>query len=342
MARKKKVRLQDIAEKTGYSISTISHFINKTRNIDESTQESIFKVLQELEYQPPSKRSHKAKSLSIGVVISDVRVDFFDELIRELEDIAYEEGYQITFMDSEENPEKELYCIKTLIKNNVAGIILAPSNAKADLGFCANFPIVQVDRMLDDSTFDFVGIDNMMVTYSLTKKIISKGVKNIGLISFTEDNYCARERTKGYRLAMIENHIFNTDHMLVIDYDASTNNSNISNFIGSHPEIDTVICASSNICYEVLGKIKRLGEKNHIKHVCTFDNNKWLDYVQFPVDAISQPITNIAMTAVEMLKNKITRDQNSNISRKIILNCTIEGRSSLFKVGDNLPPQLLN
>lgn len=329
MARKKKVRLLDIAEKTGYSISTISHFINKTRTIDENTQEVIIKAIQELGYQLPSKRSQFSKIMSIGVVISDIRVDFFAELIRELEDIAYEEGYHLHIMDSEENPEKELYCVKTLIKIGVAGIILAPCDTKADFSFCKNFPIVQVDRMLDAGYFDFVGIDNMMDTYRLTKRVLDDGPHKVGLITFSDSNYCARERRNGYRLAMIERQAYKAEHTLVIDYDADTNHSNISKFINEHTELDTIICTSSNICYQVLGKIKQLGQENTIKYVCTFDNNKWLDYVDFPVDAISQPITDIAITAVEMLKNRILNLNNPS-NKKVLLNSSIEGRSSIF------------
>lgn len=342
MARKKKVRLQDIAEKTGFSISTISHFINKTRNIDETTQEIIMKATHEMGYQIPSKRAYLSKSKCIGVVLADIRVDFFDELIRELEDIAYDEGYQIIIMDSEENSEKEIQCIKTLIKADVVGIIVAPCDTKADFSFCANIPLVQVDRKIDSDMFDFVGIDNMMATYNLTRKIIAKGKKNIGMITFTDKNYCARERRKGYRLAMIENNIFKPEHILEIEYDGDNIHSNISKFISSNLEIDTLICTSSNICYEVLGKIHRLGDKNHITYVSTFDNNKWLDYVAFPVDAISQPVTNIAMTAIELLKNKIMNTQMMNSSRRIILNCSIEGRSSLFREGDGDEPLVLN
>lgn len=330
MARKKKVRLQDIAENTGYSITTISHIINKTRNVDEATKEVVLKAIDELGYQLPSKRSQNAKSLTIGVIIADIRVDFFDELIRELEDIAYEEGFHIMIMDSEENPEKEMYCIKKLMKENVAGIILAPCNTKANLNFCANFPIVQVDRMLDNDYFDFVGIDNMLITYQLTKKLLKKNKTNIGLITFTDNNYCVRERRKGYNLAMMEGSVYNPDHTLVINYDADTNSSSISEFIQQHSEIDTMICASSNICYEVLCEIKRMGDKNHIKNICTFDNNKWLDHVAFPVDAISQPITDIAITAIELIKNMILSPQTSSNRKKIFMNCNIEGRSEMF------------
>lgn len=330
MAQKKKTRLKDISERTGYSITTISHVINKTRNVDPGTRDVVLKALDDLGYQLPSKRNQLTKSETLGVVIADIRVDFFDELIKELEDIAYEYGYHIVVMDSEENPKKELYCIRKLIDIGVAGIVLAPCNTKADLSFCADFPIVQVDRMLDADYFDFVGIDNMMSSYYLTRKLLMKGRDRIALITFTDNNYCARERRKGYTLAMMEHGTYRSEHTLVISYDADTNHETISRFIRQHTDVDTIICASSNICYEVLCEIKQLGADTHIKNVCTFDNNKWLDHVAFPVDAISQPITDIACIAIDLLKTKIVDRSSPGGQKRIILNSCIEGRSELF------------
>ncbi len=342
MARKKRVRLQDIAEKTGFSISTVSHFINKTRNIDETTQESIMKAIQELGYKMPSKRKQFSKGTILGVIVSDIRVDFFAELIKELEVLAYEEGYHVIVMDSEENPEKEKLCLTTMMNLKVSGLLIAPASTKSDFSICSQFPIVQIDRMIETGSYDFVGIDNMVTSYEITKRLLLKGKTNIGLITFPQDNYCARERTQGYRLAMLEFACFQEDHILLIEPDADTNPTNISRFLLANPAMDTLLCTNSNICYEVLGKMQALGKRSPIQYVSTFDNNKWLDHVTFPVDAITQPITNIAITAIEMLKNKIVQKQTMNTSRRIILNCSIEGRSSLFKKGASEEPLVLN
>jgi LacI family transcriptional regulator len=341
MARKKKVRLQDIADKTGYSISTVSHVINKTRTVDPNTKEIVLEAIVELGYQLPSKRTQVTRSQTIGVIIADIRVDFFNELIKELEELTYEEGYHIVVMDSEENPEKEIQCLKKLIKDEVAGIILAPCDTKADLSFCKHFPIVQVDRMLDGDLFDFVGIDNMMVTYYLTKKLANSTTGKIGFISHSDENYCSRERRKGYNLAMIESGLYDSDHTLVISYDADTNNHNISKFITNNPDIETIICASANICYEVLGEVKRLGKNNSIKNLCTYANNKWFDHVVFPVDAIAQPVTDIAVIAVDLLKEKIANPIPTGNSKRILLNSTVEGRSDLFINGSSSSSQLV-
>lgn len=342
MKRTKKVRLQDIAEKTGFSISTISHFINKTRNIDEATQEIILQAIQQLGYQMPSKRKQFAKESILGVIVSDIRIDFFSELVKELEVLAYEEGYQVIIMDSEENPEKEKLCLATMMSIKVSGLLIAPASTKSDFSACSQFPIVQIDRMVDTGNYDFVGIDNLMTSYEMTKRLLMKGKTNIGLVTFSQDNFCARERTKGYRLAMLEHERFQESHILLIEPDADTNPTNISKFLLRNPDLDTLFCTNSNICYEVLGKMQALGKRNPIRFVSTFDNNKWLDHVAFPVDAITQPITNIAMTAIEMLKNKIVQNQTMNTSRRIILNCSIEGRSSLFKEGNSDEKQFLN
>ena len=176
----------------------------------------------------------------------------------------------------------------------------------------------------------------------MTKCLLQKGKTRIGLVTFSQDNFCARERTKGYRLAMLEYELFHEEYILLIEPDADTNPTNISKFLLTNPGLDTLLCTNSNICYEVLGKMQALGKKNPIRFVSTFDNNKWLDHVAFPVDAITQPITNIAMTAIELLKNKIVQDQTMDSSRRILLNCSIEGRSSLFKEDTSDKPHFLN
>jgi LacI family transcriptional regulator len=327
MTKKKKVRLQDIANKTGYSIATISHFINKTRKIEESTQKIIIEAIEELGYPLPSNRSYTKGDLTIGVIISDIRVDFFSDLIRELEDFAYDNDINIIFMDSEENPQKEIQSIDYMINNGVAGIILAPTNTKADYSKYKHFPIVQVDRRIDSDIFDFVGIDNLTACYLLTKKLFDKKHDNVGFITFYDDNYCARERNRGYKLACIDYDKYNEDYILQIPYDAGTNGKSIKSFILEHQEITALVCTSTNITNEVIDAIYKSEGKSNVKNISTFDNNKWLDLLKIPVDSISQPINAIATTSINLLINKIQNKEYSKETKKIFLNCETVGRN---------------
>ena len=325
MKKKKKVRLQDIADKTGYSIATISHFINKTRKIEESTQKIIIDAINELGYKMPSNRSYTKGSLTIGVIISDIRVDFFTDLIREIEDFAYDNDINIIFMDSEENSEKELQCIEYMISNGVAGIILAPNNTQADYKKYSDFPIVQVDRRLDSDIFDFVGIDNLTTCYIMTRKLFESNCQNVGFVTFNEDNYCARERNRGYKLACIDFNKFNQSNILTIPFDAGINGKDIKTFLLENNSLDAIVCTSTNITNEVIDAIYKLKDRVNIKKISTFDNNKWLDLLKIPVDSIVQPINAIATTSVNLLLNKIHNKEYSKETKKIFLNCeTIE------------------
>lgn len=325
MKKKKKVRLQDIANKTGYSIATISHFINKTRKIEESTQKIIIDAIEELGYHLPSNRSHTKGNLTIGLIISDIRVDFFTDLIRELEDFAYDKDISIIFMDSEENKEKEIQCIEYMISNGIAGIILAPTHTGADHSKYKQFPIVQVDRRLDSDFFDFVGIDNLTAAYFLTRRLYAAKHSNIGIINFKDNNYCARERLRGYKLATIDFGKLNNDFILTIPYDAGSNEKDIESFLLEHPELTALVCTSTNITSEVIDAVIRLGDKINITKISTFDNNKWLDLLKFPVDSIVQPINAIATTSINLLLDKINNQEYSKETKKIFLNCeTIE------------------
>ncbi len=325
MKKKKKIRLQDIAEKTGYSIATISHFINKTRKIEESTQKIIIEAIEELGYPLPYNRSYSKGDLTIGVIISDIRVDFFSDLIRELEDFAYDNDINIIFMDSEENPEKEIQCIEYMINNGISGIILAPTNTKADHSKYSQIPIVQVDRRLDSDLFDFVGIDNLTACYLITKKLFEANHENVGFITFNDDNYCARERNRGYKLACIDSNKYNEQNILTIPFDAGINGKDIKTFLLENPQITALVCTSTNITNEVIDAIYKLESKINIKKISTFDNNKWLDLLKIPVDSILQPINAIATTSVNLLLNKIHNKEYSKDTKKIFLNCeTIE------------------
>lgn len=327
MAKKKKVTLQDIAIKTGYSIATISHYINKTRKIEESTQESILKAINELGYPLPATRNYTSGSIIIGIIISDIRVDYFSEIVRAAENYAYDNSINIVFMDSEENPKKEKSCIKTMIKMGVAGIILAPSDTKANFNFCKSFPIVQIDRMVDNTNFDFIGIDNLTSTYIMTKKLLNSGHSNVGFITFPPDNYCARERARGYKLSMIENNVYKDNLFLEIPYDATSSENNITGWLRKHEEITSIVCTSTNICSDVLDSIETLKNKTNIKKICTFDNNKWLDHLSVPIDSLVQPTTSIAITAIEMLLLKISSCEQRNEAKKIFLNSEIVERN---------------
>jgi LacI family transcriptional regulator len=59
---------------------------------------------------------------------------------------------------------------------------------------------------------------------------------------------------------------------------------------------------------------------NQIK-IVTYDDNKWLDYLKFPVSVITQPTSEIGFTAIDQLVRMILRPKER---KKIAMNVFLE------------------
>ena len=110
-------------------------------------------------YSKVKKRGIASKSSTIGMIIADIREEFFAEIIKYTESMCRNLGYNIIFCDSEQNLNNELNCIKLLLENNIDGLILAPTDISHDYHILReqNIPTVLIDRNIDSGKFDFVG-----------------------------------------------------------------------------------------------------------------------------------------------------------------------------------------
>ena len=235
--------------------------INKTRHVDNETKHAVLEAIKRFEYKAPSthqKKSPSKISKTIGIVIADIREDFFSDLIKHTESMVRNMGYNVLFCDSEQNALTELSCIKLLLKSNIDGLILAPADTSTEYPILKeqNIPTVLVDRNIDNGDLDFVGIDNFRSTLEATQKLIRLNVKNIAFIGYSEINYTIKERKAGYKTAMLEAGIFNHKNTLQVSYhNQAENNQSIYEFIKMNPDLEGVVCGSTVICHETIGSI---------------------------------------------------------------------------------------
>jgi LacI family transcriptional regulator len=51
----------------------------------------------------------------------------------------------------------------------------------------------------------------------------------------------------------------------------------------------------------------------HQIQIVTYDDNKWLDYLKFPVSVITQPTSEIGFTAIDVLVTAILHPENRKL-----------------------------
>jgi len=312
---KPKVTIKDVAARSGFSVTTVSHVINKTRFVDKSTKNKVLDAISELGYRPNIiARSLKGKGTkTIGLIISDIREGFFSEIIKSIETKAFKEGYNVILCDSEEKVKEERFYIDVLLQKGIDGLILSPVDSNADFEdiLVYHIPITQLDRKMNNLKTDFVGIDNEESSKKAVYHLLNEGYKKIGYIGFEERIYTMEKRRDGYVQALKEEGL--DSFTLHISYQTENIESTITKWFDNNRDIDSVICGNENICYGVLSAVNRMGIKiPDDLGVISFDDTKWFKFVYTPISAISQPTRKIGEVAVEML---IKRIKNKNIDK---------------------------
>jgi LacI family transcriptional regulator len=118
------VKLIDIAEKAGVSLTTVSRVLNGDRNVKASTRTRVQRTMQELNYYPNLHARSLAggKSKTLGVLVSNLDNPFFLDIYRRFEHIARERGYDCFISATHYDPDRLRANIRSMIGLRVAGI----------------------------------------------------------------------------------------------------------------------------------------------------------------------------------------------------------------------------
>ena len=215
---RKMLNIREIAKLAGVGKSTVSRVINNTGYVSEDTRKRIEKVMKENGYHPSAvaRSLSRQQTNSIGIIIPQVNNLFFNEIITGVENVVDENGYVLSFSNTNNDPDKENNAVLAFIEQRVSGIILQPTFSYEDAIYqehlCKTLsrlqaPIVLVDRPLKHSVWDGVFFDGYLASYQATAALIESGNKTIGIITGNLDMQLARERFEGYIQAMKEHNI---------------------------------------------------------------------------------------------------------------------------------------
>jgi LacI family transcriptional regulator len=205
----KRTTLKDVAQKTGYSVNTVSRALRNMPDISPETRLKIQETANSMGYI----NNTIASSLRLGytntiaVIIPDVSNLFFTFMMEDIERTARDHGYSSILLNTFEDEDMELFALQTALNKNVDGILWSPTQGSTEnLRFLkeSGVPFVLFARNYRDENTDFVVGDDLMGGYMATKHLIDNGHTNIVIITPPVYNPSARDRREGYMKALRE------------------------------------------------------------------------------------------------------------------------------------------
>ena len=321
----KKETLNTIAERTGYSITTISRVLSGNASkyrISKATCEAVVAEAHRCNYVPGSSAQilRTAKSGMVGLLVPSLSNPFFAEMASVVVTDLRRQGFTTIVIDAMESEDNMLEGVKTLILRQVEGIIAIPcgDDALALERLAKQTPVVTIDRYYENTTLPFVTTNNYQGGLDGTNKLIARGHRKIACIQGAKDSMPSRERVRGYLDAMSAAGL--AGNCLVTGNDFTIQNGYLeTKLLLSSEDRPTAIFALSNTI--LLGSLKALNESS-VKvpsemALLSFDDNIFMEYLTPSIARISQPTADMATLAVKILLDKMAGKTGINSQIKL-------------------------
>ncbi len=345
----KKVTIRDVAREAGVSVTLVSFVMNAKMGkdgrldcpVNPDTAERVLQVAKKLGY----RRNNAAASLrsgrshSIAVIVSDIANPFFAEICRNIENIAYKDGFTVIFASSEENPHKLAHLVETMVGYNVEGLIVAPClGAEAALAraISIGIPTVLIDRNMPGDEFGRVLVDNVDAGKMATKYLLHQGFGKIEMISYKSGVTSLTDRESGYATAMDEAGLKDDIRVHKIEYDTEAAKKDVIEVLREAAKRGTeaFILPTKRIAMYGFNALNALGLSmpKDFSFVC-FDESDVYELNKPVVPHIIQPLSEIAVKSFDLLQKMIEGDvaaeeKTSLLKVKLVLGGRFGGEST--------------
>ena len=266
--KSKNISIKHIAEQLGISISTVSRALHDAYDVSPETRKKVLALAEELDYQPNPYAVSLVKHSTniIGVLLPEIATHYFSTVVKGIQDVAYNCGYNVMFFISSESLEREKAILKQLNINTLDGLLVSVSsetNTSEHFMKLINkgLPLVFFDRVLPDVPTSKVIQDDYQGAFNTTEHLIQQGYKRIAHLGGPKNLEVSRLRAQGY-LDALEKHgqvILNKKYVVYSGVSQEDGVRDVSKLLGLKPLPDAIFCFNDRKAIGAMLALKRYG-----------------------------------------------------------------------------------
>jgi LacI family transcriptional regulator len=348
MNKKKKTTITDIARELDVTPSTVSRALNNHPRISDSTKKAVWNLVEKMNYQPNNIATalRNGKSNFIGVIVPTSDRYFFASVIRGIEEVVRDEGYNLIICQSDEQTNKEQKNIDALLQIQVDGIIASVAKATTEFSYFEkiinqNVPLVLYDRAGENLNVNSVVCDDYRGAYNAVSHLIEQGCTKIAHFAGQQHIKIYKDRLRGYLdalkdygLPVNERFIIESDLINDTDIILAAGAKMMENLLNLSESPDGVFSASD---FAALGAIKAL-KSNGISvpesvALVGFSNDFSSSVIEPGLTSLDQHTKRMGMNAGRLFLEQINNPRKIKSPKSVILEPTlvIRGSSSIKK-----------
>lgn len=323
------ITIKEVAKKAGVSIATVSRYLTNPTSIKGENRKNVQQAIQELGYQPflYARKLAGGKLNTFGLIIPGYEGIFYSfyaiETIRNVALALDKKGTDLHL---------HIFWNKDNFRTSlVDGVIFADvidNEVQLKRLIKEKFPLVVMNKKIDDPTVSYVAIDNFKGAFNATEFLIHHGHRFIAHLAGDLRVQCAHERLDGYKSALEKNKIkVREEYVKITNFSAKDARDKLEELFSLKEPPTAIFCCSDDIAAEVLN----FAEEKKIKvpkalSVIGFDDNVRKFHANLSITTVRQPIDKMATLGVEILNEIVA---NKATIKRVVLDAELIVRDTV-------------
>ncbi|WP_338217363.1 catabolite control protein A [Lacticaseibacillus salsurivasis] len=311
---KQTITIYDVAREANVSMATVSRVVNGNPNVKPATRKKVLEVIDKLDYRPNAVARGLAskKTTTVGVIIPDVTNMFFSSLARGIDDVATMYKYNIILANSDENSQKEVQVLNTLLAKQVDGLIYMGNDISDSIRqefSRSKTPIVLAGSVDPDEQVGSVNIDYVAAVEAATTQLINSGSKQVALVTGQlAQPINGQYRLKGYKQALQKAGL-PYDESLVFESETSYH-AGLALFAQLQKAGATAaVVGDDEVAVGILDGALDAGVKVPADfEIITSNNTKLTEMARPQLTSIDQPLYDIGAVAMRLLTKMMNKE----------------------------------
>ena len=332
--------IKEIAKQLNISVSTVSRALHDNPSIGLRTKMRVQQLAAELNYEPNQAAISfkQRKTFTIGVVLPNLKEEFFSNAISGIEDVAIQNKYNVLIGQSHDGVEREKQIITAMKNQRVDGLIVSISKHTKDYEhFTAlekyNIPIVFFDRVPNLPNVNKVSFNMDAGTREAIAFLIEKGHRRIGILNGPEEMKSSKERTETYKQILIKKRL-KIDMSLVVSTDLTRESTEkaMQDLLSTKPRPTAVLAINDYVALDAIQyALAQNLELNKDITFVSYANLPITTYLQHPpMASVEQYPYEQGSKAAGILMNLLQRDDKEEAVQPL-QNIVIDGRLVVHK-----------
>ena len=342
------VTMKDVAAHAGVSRATVSLVARDSPQIPLETKQRVHESMKQLGYVYDHRAAamRTERTMTMGLVATDVRNPYFAELTMALETRLQEAGFALILGYSHDDRDREARLLEVMVQRRVDGVFVIPSKTttSGDLErwlFVSGTPHVLIARRVHDYDADYVGVDNVRAAVLLGDHLAAEGCRSVAFVGGPATSSARADRERGLSESL-------KAHGIVLDQRLSVASSaDRAGGIDAARHLlemdlmpDGIACYNDVVAFGVMETLRRAGTiPGADVALASFDDLHEAGYTDPALTSVATYPERVGAEAARLLIERL--DTPDAASERILLSPRLSVRASTTMLGQRAANSLI-